>query len=117
MDIVKALVEGGADADHVDGEGQTPIFYAVRNGKIETLEYLVKNCSVNHLREDFKGQNLVQYAAKFKLFAVVEYLMGIGVPCPADIKRKVERNNNKFGARIKREDDEEGLSGNKGDVK
>ena len=78
---------------------------------------MVKSCSVNYLREDFKGQNLVQYAAKFKLFAVVEYLMGIGVPCPADIKRKVERNNNKFGARIKREDDEEGLSGNKGDVK
>ena len=105
LDIVKSLVEGGADADHVDADGQTPLFYAVRNGKIETLEYLVKNCSVNILKEDAKGQNLIQYAAKFKLFAVIEYLMGIGVPCAADIKRKVERNKDKFGGRQKRDEE------------
>ena len=34
--------------------------------------------------------------------------MGVGVPCPADIKRKVERNNNRFiGSRLKKDDEEE----------
>ena len=43
--------------------------------------------------------------------------MGIGVPCAADIKRKVERYKDKFGGRQKRDDDgEEGLA-EKGDVK
>jgi len=97
LDIVKVLVEGGADTDHLDMDGQTPVFYAVRNGKIDILDYLIKNCEVNLLREDNKSQNLIQYASKFKLFNVIEYLMDLGVPCPADIKRKVDRNNNKLG--------------------
>lgn len=72
------------------------MFYAVRNGKTEIIEYLIKNGSVNLLREDNKGQNLIQYAAKYKLYTVVEFLMKAGVPCPPDIKRKLERNNSRL---------------------
>lgn len=88
---MRVLVEAGADADHIDNDGQSPIFYAVRNGKIECIDFLVKNCEINLLREDNKGQNLIQYAAKYKLFSVIEFLMTVGVPCPADIKRKIDR--------------------------
>ena len=66
--MVKTLVQGGADADHIDHDGQTPLFYAVRNGKMEIIDYLIKNGSVNLLREDNKGMNLIQFAAKYKLF-------------------------------------------------
>lgn len=55
IDVVKSLTQAGADADHIDHDGQTPLFYAVRNGKMEIIEYLLKNGSVNLLREDNKG--------------------------------------------------------------
>lgn len=71
---------------------------------MEIIEYLIKNGSVNLLREDNKGQNLIQYAAKYKLFAVVEFLMRAGVPCPPDIKRKLERNNSRLVPSRRKED-------------
>lgn len=98
---MKLLCEAGADADHVDNDGQSPLFYAVRNGKIDCVEFLVKNCEINLHREDHKGQNVIQYGAKYKLYTVIEYLMTVGVPCPADIKRKIDRQSNKVtSARI-----------------
>lgn len=38
--------------------------------------------------------NLIQVAAKYKYFNIVEMLMKAGVQCPPEIKRKIERNNN-----------------------
>ena len=46
------------------------------------------------MREDNKGQNLIYYAAKNKNYALIEQLISMEVPCPADIKRKLDRNNN-----------------------
>jgi hypothetical protein len=44
------------------------------------------------MREDNKGLNLIQVAAKSRYFSIIEYLMKAGVSCPPDIKRKIERN-------------------------
>jgi ankyrin repeat protein len=52
----------GADPDLVDQNGQTPLYYAVRGGKYETVEKLIKSgVNVNH--ED-KKQNTPMHIAK-----------------------------------------------------
>ena len=38
---------------------------------------------------------MIQLAAKYKYFQIVELLIKAGIPCPPDIKRKIDRNNNK----------------------
>jgi hypothetical protein len=52
---------------------------------------------------------LIQFAAKYKLFTVIEFLMKAGVPCPPDIKRKLDRNNSRLmpSRRIKESVEEE----------
>ena len=96
---MKLLIESGADADHLDNEGQTPIFYAIKYIKRECVDYLIKECEVNVLREDSKGQNLIEYASKYKLFDIIEKLMEAGVTCPADVKRRLARTNSKMSAK------------------
>jgi ankyrin repeat protein len=55
FELMKMLIELGSNPDHIDNEGQTPIFYAVRQGQIECIEYLIKNCEIDLHREDNKG--------------------------------------------------------------
>jgi len=49
MEALHRLVDYGADCDLVDQNGQTPLYYAVRGGKIEAVEFLIQNgADVNH---------------------------------------------------------------------
>ena len=47
------LINMGADPDWVDPNGQTPLYYAVRGGKYDTVELLLKR-GANVNREDKK---------------------------------------------------------------
>ena len=49
---MKDLIDAGADPDFVDNEGQTPIFYAVRQGKVVCIDYLIDNCDIDLKREN-----------------------------------------------------------------
>lgn len=42
METIKKLVDAGADSDLVDNNGQTPLFYAIKNGKLDVVEYLAE---------------------------------------------------------------------------
>jgi len=44
----------GANSDAVDKNGQTPLYYAVRAGKLDTAEFLIKYCGSNVNHEDRK---------------------------------------------------------------
>ena len=48
-------MEAGSDADHTDNDGQSPLFYAVKNGKADIVDFFIKNCNINLNREDNKG--------------------------------------------------------------
>ena len=96
LEVMKILVESGADADHLDNEGQSPIFYSIKYQKRDCIDFLIKDCDVNIMREDAKGQNLIDYAAKYKLFDIIERLMEAGVQCPADVKRRLARTQIKI---------------------
>ena len=101
VELMKILVAGGCDADHVDNEGQSPIFYAIINSQMDCVNYLMKECDVNVVREDNKSQNLIHYASKYKLFPLIETLMERGVVCPGDVKRKLARTQSKGIQRTK----------------
>ena len=63
---MKLLIEAGGDPDHVDEEGQTPIFYATRAGQEECINCLINEYNVDFNREDGQGANLVRIAHRFK---------------------------------------------------
>ena len=87
--IMKMLIDMGGDPDRVDNDGQSPIFYAVRQGQQACVDYLLAECDIDLTREDNKGQNIIHQAAKSKKTGIIEQLIQAGVPCPADIKRKL----------------------------
>jgi ankyrin repeat protein len=47
-------VNAGADADHVDKNGQTPLYYAIKGMKLDVIEFLLQT-GVNVHRADKKG--------------------------------------------------------------
>lgn len=44
------------------------------------------------MREDNKGQNIIDYAYKYKMNDIIETLVELGVPCSAEVKRKIGKN-------------------------
>ena len=51
--VCKLLVDGGGNPDSIDSNGQTPLYYAVRGGKIETVRFLI-DCGIDINHEDKK---------------------------------------------------------------
>lgn len=68
---------------------------------MDCINFLINHCDVNVMREDNKGQNLIHYASKYKLFPLIETLMEKGVVCPGDVKRKLARTQSKVMSRTK----------------
>ena len=83
--MLSVLLEAGADPDFVDNEGQTPLHYAVKHGKLPAVEKLVSTGAVDLTREDAKGQGLVALAIKQKKNAIAEFLLKAGCPPPAGV--------------------------------
>ena len=61
---MKYLIQEGGDPDYLDAEGQTPIFYAVRNGQFDCVEYLIKECTIDLHRKDTKERGLIFHGHK-----------------------------------------------------
>lgn len=95
---MKILIEAGADPDFIDNEGQTPIFYAVRMAKLQSIEFLVSNCEIDIQREDNFGNNLINVAQKLKIdklkkAQVIERLVVEGLQCPVEVKKKANNQS------------------------
>lgn len=43
IEAIKKLVSYGGDIDLVDNNGQTPIFYAIKGGRADIVEYMLQN--------------------------------------------------------------------------
>ena len=71
IDCCKYLLSEGCRSNHMDIHNQTPVFYAAREGKTETVEWLVGagGCDINQL--DRNGQTPLFYAAKEDRFECV----------------------------------------------
>jgi ankyrin repeat protein len=55
LSTLKVLLEQGADPDFVDSEGLTPIYFAIKHGRFELFEALLKTEAIDLFREDLKG--------------------------------------------------------------
>tara|TARA_B110000285_G_scaffold186678_1_gene212138 strand:- start:344 stop:526 length:183 start_codon:yes stop_codon:yes gene_type:complete len=42
LELCKLFLEGGCKADHIDSYGQTPIFYAAREGHPAIMKMLIE---------------------------------------------------------------------------
>lgn len=67
------FIKLGANPNHKDSIGQTPLFYAARQGHLEVCKLLVENgCKINH--KDIYKQTALVFAKRFKVDNVVAYL-------------------------------------------
>ena len=60
---MKKMQELGADLDVVDNNGQTPLYYSIKQGKYDACEFLIKH-GANVNNEDKKGVKPVNHARK-----------------------------------------------------
>lgn len=61
--MAQLLAEMGVKPNQQDTLQQIPLYYAVREGHIELIDFLIKNgCSVNHL--DTYGQTPIFYCIR-----------------------------------------------------
>jgi ankyrin repeat protein len=75
----------GADPDLVDNNGQTPLYYAIKQGKFEVCEFLLK-AGAKLTVADKKGQSPVQWAKRFNKQQIVDLLVQFGAAPPEGAK-------------------------------
>jgi ankyrin repeat protein len=85
----KYLVEEcGLNANEIDVYGQTPIYYCVRDNKIETVKLMIE-LGTNINIEDEYGQNCLFYAIRENHFEIVELLIQKGANVNQVDKKKM----------------------------
>lgn len=77
-EVIDWLLEKGLSLNQVDVYGQTPVFYCIRDGLVETAEKLA-NLGVDLDYIDNNGQSPVYYAIKNNKVEMVEYLIKKGI--------------------------------------
>lgn len=60
---MKLLIQKGADYDLVDNNGQTPIYYSIKQGKVEVIEFLLQT-GAKYDVVDKKGVSLMQHTKR-----------------------------------------------------
>ena len=63
MEVCKFLKAHGSYFDHIDENGETPLFYGIRQNRGPIVEWLL-NEGANKNIVNKKGQNLVRYSEK-----------------------------------------------------
>ena len=76
LDVVKYLIETcHCDPMRVDGDGRTPLYYAVTKGKLDVVKYLIETCHCDPMCVDEYGQTPLHYAVTECKLDVVKYLI------------------------------------------
>jgi ankyrin repeat protein len=73
FDIVKYLLDEGADVNAVDNTNCAPLYEAAINGHMEIVEYLLSNGADKHHRNDF-GSDARMIAETHNYIEVAEYI-------------------------------------------
>ena len=77
LQILRKLLDGGADVDSQNGVGMTPLFYAAREGKPEVVKMLVKSgANINH--QDVRNWTPLFMAIISEDAEIVSYLLREG---------------------------------------
>jgi ankyrin repeat protein len=87
----------GGNPDQVDNNGQTPLYYAVRGGKLETVEFLIQTgVNVNH--EDKKQQTPMVIAKRSNKQQIINLLAANGAKGIEDLRKQHKINLKKQAA-------------------
>lgn len=76
-EIVKLLLERGAEVEARDGAGQTPLSLAARWGRADIMDLLLKRGADPSARDDM-GRTLLHYAAQYGHLEVMRVLLDRG---------------------------------------
>lgn len=57
-------IQNGAEADPRDTYGQTPLYYASREGHLDTIKLLVENGADVNNKDNLSNQTALFYAAR-----------------------------------------------------
>ena len=74
LDVVKELIDRGAEVNAQTGQGITPLHLAARKGHKDVVEYLVKEAEAEDLPDNLQGGRALHYAAGAGKLEVVECL-------------------------------------------
>jgi ankyrin repeat protein len=77
LDVVKFLVDNGADPNIADNDGQTPIMIAIINGHIDVVRVLLEKGADPNQADDFNSTPL-SFASQDGDLEVVRMLLGKG---------------------------------------
>ena len=85
----------GADCDHVDSNGQTPLYYAVKNFWLEAVEYLIKEAGANVNHDDKKHETPMIIAKRTGKKQLINLLIQNGAKTFEDLHKtgKGKRDN------------------------
>ena len=80
--------ENQVNVNHLDIYQQTPIFYSVREGKMDTTQQLL-NAGANPDVIDINGQTPIYYAVKHSRYEMCELLLSKGINVQNEDKKGV----------------------------
>lgn len=76
LEVVKLLLERGADPNAVDDFGYTPIYAAINSGEYEILKLLVQaGAKIDHVSND--GLSVLEFAEEKRNTEIVEFLKSL----------------------------------------
>ena len=84
--IIEALLEGGADANTALPEGETVLMTASRTGKAEPLQLLLARGAAINVKENWRGQTALMWAAAERHSAATRLLLDHGADVGARSK-------------------------------
>ena len=85
-DLVKLLIDYGADVNLVDAKGRSPIYYAILKGSIETINVLIEHgCCLNY--KGIHDETPLVTSFRRKDPAIVRFLLEKG--CDIEARNKV----------------------------
>lgn len=81
LEATKLLVSYGSEHDHVDDNGQTPLYYAIKSERMDSLKYLLElGAKVNIT--DKRGQTPVNFAYRHQKQNLIKVLVDYGAQPP-----------------------------------
>lgn len=77
----------GSTIDHVDENGQTPVYYGIRSNHPNIIEYLLQQ-GINVNNQDKRGQTPINFAVRYNKNNIKEQLIEYGATPPVTQKQK-----------------------------
>ena len=101
VNIVKMLIDGGADVRITDKQGRTPLHYAAEVGNLDMVQYLIEHGPKDYEKvKDRDGKTADQYAALNGEESVVQFFEDLAHPEVA--RERKEREKREKEAKEKR---------------